>query len=246
MELKKIFRSVKTGLMKHSPEILVGVGIAGMVTTVVLAVRATPKAMQLIEEEKPETPVEYVKAAWKPYIPAAATGLFSAACIIGANSVNLKRNAALATACSLSETALREYRKKVVETVGEKKEQEVRDALAKEKLQKAPKNTEVSILPNKTLCYDAVSGRYFQSDIEKIRKAVNALNRQIVEEMYISLNEFYYEIGLNQITLGDVLGWNIDDGLIEVMFSSQLAENDIPCLVIDFNVFPRYDYASLH
>lgn len=43
--LTKICRSVKTATVKHSPEILTGVGIAGMVTTTVMAVRATPKGL---------------------------------------------------------------------------------------------------------------------------------------------------------------------------------------------------------
>ena len=48
----RLIKSAQTTLSKHSPEILTGIGIAGMVTTVVLAVKATPKALQLIEEKK--------------------------------------------------------------------------------------------------------------------------------------------------------------------------------------------------
>ena len=109
--LSRILKDTKAGLIKHSPEILTGIGIAGMFTTVVLAVRATPKALDLISREEYEqkrdlTPMETVKVAWKPYIPAAITGTLSTACLIGANSVNLKRNAALAAAYALSDTAL--------------------------------------------------------------------------------------------------------------------------------------------
>lgn len=59
--LTKMCRSVKTATVKHSPEILTGVGIAGMVTTTVMAVRATPKAIQLLDEEKrrQHTDVDY-------------------------------------------------------------------------------------------------------------------------------------------------------------------------------------------
>ena len=53
------------------------------------------------------------------------------------------------------------------------------------------------------------------------------------DEMYISLNEFYYAIGLDGIKVGEDLGWNIDTGYIELDFSSQLAKDDTPCLVID-------------
>ena len=60
--------------------------------------------------------------------------------------------------------------------------------------------------------------------------------------MYASLNEFYDEIGLPPIEIGDKLGWNMDDGQIEVDFSSQLAADGTPCLVISFNVAPNYEY----
>ena len=49
-ELSKSFLLLKTSIKKHSPEILTGIGIAGMITTTVMAVRATPKALILIEE----------------------------------------------------------------------------------------------------------------------------------------------------------------------------------------------------
>lgn len=94
--LTKICRSVKTATVKHSPEILTGVGIAGMVTTTVMAVRATPKAIQLLDEEKRRQhenklePMDVVKTAWKCYIPAAVTGTVSVACLIGASSVNAR------------------------------------------------------------------------------------------------------------------------------------------------------------
>lgn len=183
---------------------------------------------------------------WICYIPAAVTGTVSIACLIGANSVNARRNAALATAYTLSESALKEYQEKVIETIGEKKEQAVRDALAKDKLEQNPVTNREVIITERgdTLCFDVVSGRYFKSDIEKLKKAVNELNRQMRDEMYISLNEFYYEIGLSGIGIGDDLGWNIDNGYIEPSFSSQLSENGTPCLVIGYHVEPRYDFRN--
>ena len=102
--ISKFFKDTQLVLSKHSPDILLGVGIAGMVGTVVLAVAATPKAIKLIEKKKELdevdnlTPMETVKTTWKCYIPAAVTCAASIACLIGASSVHLKRNAALATA----------------------------------------------------------------------------------------------------------------------------------------------------
>jgi hypothetical protein len=245
---KKLLSSVK----KHSPEILTGMGIAGMITVAVMAVKATPKALRLIEERKLElasenlSPTDMVKSAWKCYIPAAITGAASAACLIGATSVSARRNVLLATAYSLSESSLKEYRGKVVETFGEKKEQTVRDALAKEKIERDPVGGREVILTSKgdTLCYDVISGRYFKSDIEKLKRAVNELNRVLLSEMTVSLNELYYEFGLRETSQGGDLGWNINDGLVELRFSSQLAEDGTPCLVLDYLIPPRYDYIS--
>lgn len=243
-DVTKFFKGVGNKVSKHSPEILTAVGIAGMVTTTILAVKATPKALQLIEEEKAETPVEKVKVAWKPYIPAATTGIFSVACLIGASSVNARRNAALATAYKLSETALTEYRDKVVEVVGEKKEKTIRDEVAKDRVEKNPtKKTDVIITgKGNTVCMDYLSGRYFTTDIDKIRKAENAINRKIINNMYASLNEFYSELGLDGTPMGEELGWKLDDGKIEIELSAILDENDEPVVVMDYQVAPKHDY----
>lgn len=252
-EIAKSFLSLKTAIKKHSPEILTGIGIAGMITTTVMAVRATPKALILIEERKEEIGAEkleamdMVKTTWACYIPAAITGTLSVACLIGASSVNARRNTALATAYTLSESALKDYQGKVIEMFGEKKNEAVKDAVAKDKVEKNPVVTREVIITEKgnTLCYDAISGRYFKSDIEKIKKAECELNRQMLDDMYVSLNDFYYEIGLDSVKLGDELGWNVDSGYIDLSFSSQLASDGTPCLVIDYSVAPRYDYRNL-
>lgn len=75
--LASIAKSVRTAMKKHSPEILTGIGIAGMITTTVMAVKATPKALILLEEKKDELdtdrlePKDIIKTAWPCYIPAA-------------------------------------------------------------------------------------------------------------------------------------------------------------------------------
>lgn len=265
--VSKVFKDFQRLAKKRSPEILTGIGIAGMVTTVVLAVKATPKAMELIEEEKknklPEnydaekdpgnhylTPVETVKAAWKPYIPAAVTGVVSVACLIGANSVHARRNAALYSAYKISTTALTEYRDKVVETIGEKKEAQVREKVNKDKLEKNPSSNNTIIMTGggETLCYDAHSDRYFKSDVDKIKRAVFDLNDRMQKgmEMYISLNEFYDEIGLKHTDIGDSIGWRIDKGYIDVSFGAQLTDKNEPCIVVEHLVPPEYGYDDLY
>lgn len=249
----KLLKNAGMILSKKSPEILTGIGIGLAFTTTVLAVKATPKALKLIEDAQrekgePLTTIETVKVASQPYIPAAVTGVASVACLVGANSVSTRRNVALAAAYQLSETARNEYRDKVVETIGEKKEQAVRDAIAKDKVEANPvsKSEVILVGDGKTLFYDPMSGRYFQSDIAKVERAANELNRRItLGEMYASLNDFYDEIELARTEAGDILGWNTDR-LIELDFSAQRADDGRPCLAIGFLYGPTYGFSSLY
>lgn len=260
-------KKIQKVLTRKSPEILTGIGIAGVITTTVLAVKVTPKALRLIDEaehkkavawnnENPDydngadriklTKTETVKAAWKPYIPAVVTGICSVACIIGANSVHLRRNAALATAYQLSTTAFNEYKDKVVETIGEKKEKVVRQNIAKDKVEKNPvSKTEVFVTGNGTsLFYDPLSGRYFESDMNKVEKAVNNLNWSMNNgnEPYISLTQLYDELGLSHTGVSDNIGWKVEDGNIELAVSAQVSDDGRPCLVMDFLRAPEYGY----
>lgn len=97
--------SAQIFLKKHSSTILTVIGSAGVVATTVLAVKATPKALQLIEDEKNSRNneifleamtndfenceyirelklLDIIKVAWKPYIPTAITGLSTITCIL--------------------------------------------------------------------------------------------------------------------------------------------------------------------
>ncbi len=249
--LKRTIKSAGRVLTKYSPGILTGIGITGMIGATFMAVKATPKALYLIEAKKEEseveelTPVETIKTCWKCYIPATLTTVLSAVCLIGASTVSAKRNAALATAYSISEAALREYQEKVVEVIGEKKEKAVRDAVAKDQIERDPvTKSEVVIIDSNsnTLCYEPLSGRYFKSTIDKIKKAEIKLDRQMIQEMYVSLNDFYWEIGLDGTDLGDQMGWNLSKGYMDLSFSSQLADDGTPCAVIVYGIPPVYDY----
>lgn len=242
-------KNVQTGIKKHDLEIYTAMGIAGMFTATVMAIGATPKALAHIEDKKTELGVDtldkkdIIKVAAPCYIPAAFVSLVSAACLWGASSKNARRNAALATAYTLSESALKTYRKKVIETIGDKKEQSIREEVAKEKLTNNP--VQEVILTERggnTICYDAYTDRYFKSDRDTINRVVNNLNRQMRDEMYISLNEFYCELGLKPVRMGDILGWNIDNGYIDISYSSLLDENGNPCLVLDYQIAPVYNY----
>lgn len=254
MKANEIIKAVKIFTKKNSPEILTGFGIAGMITTTVLAVKATPKALRLIEEEEedkgePLTAPEKVKACWKCYIPTVISGAGSIACVVGARNVNAKRNAALTAAYQLSQTALSEYKEKVVETIGEKKEKVVRQKVAQSKIDKKPVSNSEVIVTEKgnTLFFEPLTGRYFKSDIESIKRVVNELNRRMVGgEQYTSLSEFYIEIGLDTTRLSDSIGWTVNKSLIEIDFPAMKADDGTPCLSLDFLVLPEYGYSDIY
>lgn len=258
--LARLCKDVQTLVSRHSPELLTGIGIAGMVTTTILAVRATPKALQLIDNKKDEldiakdeklTPIETIKTTWKCYIPAVVTGVTATGCLIGANSVNAKRNAALAAAYNLSATALSEYKEKVIETIGEKKEQGIRAKIAEDKLNNDPVDRAKVIVTGSgtTRFYDDISKRRFMSSIDKIKNARNDLNARMLEgEDFVSLNDFYYEIGLEPIGYGDEVGWNVYSGrkgMIAISLDSAIVDTDgEPCIVLEYGVGPERGYSS--
>ena len=248
--INEAFKSLKRSTSKYSPQILTGLGIAGVVTTTVLAIKATPKAVKLVEEEAYErkeelTPMEVVKVTWKCYIPTAVSMATSITCLICANSVNTKRNAALAAAYKFSETAFIEYKDKVVETIGEKKEKTVREKIAEDKVKNNPptQNTIIMTDNGTELFLEPVSGRYFKSDMEKIRRIENECNKKMLHDIngYMSLNDFYDELGLEHSSIGYELGWN-SYNLLEIDYIPQLLEDDKLCVVLEYTTGPKYDY----
>jgi hypothetical protein len=251
--ITKLFISTRKFLGKHSPEILTGLGISGMISTTILAVKATPKALVLLEEKRLEnnneklTKIETIKTAWRPYIPAAVIGAASITCLIGASSVNHKRNAALTAAYAISENTLTRYRDKVIETLGEKKDKEIIDKVSQDRVNENPKVDSQIIISSKgnTLFMDSISGRYFKSDLDYIKKAINKLNRDMTLDYYVSLEDFYNEIGLKPTKNSSNLGWNLNDGLIEINISTCLTDDDQPCIVLDYNIAPRYEFDKL-
>lgn len=248
MNIKTMTKSVWAGAKKYSPEILIGMGIAGAASSVILAIRSTPKALILLEEKRQELGVEkleakeIIKTAAPVYIPTAVSFGVSVACIIGAGSVNARRNAALTAAYTLSESTLRTYRDKVLETVGEDKEREIRQKAAIEQQQKTPEpqTLVVSSAAGQLKCFDSLSGRYFVSTRNEIDKAVNEFNRQLRDDMRISLNDWYDLIGLDTNKLGDMLGWDIERGYVETCYASRLDEDGLPCLVVNYVEPPHY------
>lgn len=243
---------------KHQREIFLGTQIAGTVITAVLCYKAGTKAEDIIakhkekmdeidiedkEGRKKET-VETVKDLAPIFVPPIVTGAMTIGCAIGGYKASSKQIAALSAAYALSEKALNEYTSKATELLGKKKAQDIQDAVNVDKLKNAdlaPSNSNfISTGTGYNVpCYDVHSGRYFYSSAERIRQACNTINKRLMDEYYISLNELYDELGLPAITLGEDMGFTVDNGLIDIdrLFTATPYEiNGATVPVLVFNV----------
>lgn len=248
MKLKVFGKKLLRGASKRSPQIFAGLGISGFCTAIVLAVKETPKALTLIDENRNEegniTKKEVVKSCWKCYIPAGLTAIGSAACIIASTSISAKRNAALTTAYAAAMTSAKEYKDKVIEVIGEEKEKEIRQKVNQDKLDRDPitQHDVVNARRSGDLCYDPWSGRYFHTTENELKSIINDLNHTMLLYDQISLNDFYDEIPeLGRTKNGSDYGWEINHtGLIDLRLTTQIADNGRPCWVLGFANEPRY------
>lgn len=246
MNLPVLVRHLLKVAERESPTILTALGVSGFITTVILAVKATPKAIWLIEKDERRgdhilTKTEVIKITWKCYIPTALAAIGSIGCFIGATSIGLRRNAVLASLYSLSEATLKEYQAKVVEIIGKNKEEKIHEALVQDRLDKDPASKKEIIVTGKgeSLFYDSWSGRYFKSDMEKVRRVQNDLNAKMLGgEMYVPLNDLYDELGLECVEGGNHIGWSVERGLLDIHYTTKLAEGT-PCVVMEYKLLPK-------
>lgn len=252
---------------RNTPTILTGLGVLGLFETGVLAYKAGPKGKEIMEAKKKDLRDVYpgdnaakravygeiVKEMTPVLAPPVAMGVATGACIIGSHHVSSRRIAAISAAYSLTETALKEYKEKTKELVGEKKAQQIRESIAKDKLKKNPpevKEEQLAMLPTNglVLCMDSFSQRPFYSNAQKIGKAINTLSARARSEMSVSLNELYDEIGAPELTHlpnGEDVGWTADDassGSLPIYFTALLTETEQPCLYLDYEVTVIADY----
>lgn len=253
--MRDIFRQTASLLQKNSPVVLTTLAITGVVATVVMAVKATPNAMAKIDiaenekyeetngEESDISLTEKIKLCWKDYAPAAVMGAATISCIVGANTVNARRQAAISAAYIITENAFDDYKKRVIKEVGYRKHQKIEDEVAEDLVKKNPPVDSKIIFADSAdhLCYDSWSGRYFRSSMEKLRKVENEANHDLLTEMWISLNDIYERLGLEPVKMGEDLGWSIDGrDMINFRYSTCMSPNDEPTITINFVVEPKY------
>ena len=253
-KVKGLVNKTKEWTSKNSPQLLTGAGIAGLIYSGVSAAGKTPKGVDILRDEteiagRELDRVEKIKACWKVYAPEALIAALSVGCIVGANRISARRTTAMAAAYKLTEAAFKEFKDKTIEVVSEKNLNDIREGIAKDRLEKEPveeKKVVVCNAPseNDVLFCDSLSMRYFKMNKENVLKAENQLNLLLRNEGYTSVNAFYdlLECGLEHTELGGMLGWNVDDGYVEIIQTAVMSKDGRPCVYLDFNELPRYDF----
>lgn len=245
MNNKKLARVLNKSLLKlkkSSPTILSCVASVGVIATVILAIKATSKAIDSIEEAGDEkadnqwinneeitdlTIWETVGVAWKYYIPTIIVGTATITCIIGANALNKKQQEALTSAYILLESSYREYTNKVKEIYGDEVDRNIRNSIIDEKFVEVNNGT-VNENDEKFIFYEQHHDSFFEMSMADFYHTLYHINRNFQLRGYTTLNEFYEFLGIDTIPSGDVLGWSCD-----YMYANGL----VPML--DFNLMKR-------
>jgi hypothetical protein len=179
--------------------------------------------------------MERTKLVWKLYIPAGISATTTITCIISANRVEANKTIAAQTAFAVSQRTLSEYRDKVIEEYGERKDQSIRDSIAEDRVKATAKESSLVISgPGNVLCCEMFTGRYFNSDMETLRKSQNELNARLLAHDYATFDDFYYMVGLSRTSSSSQIGWR-STKLMELQFSTVLTEDGRPCLAFEYN-----------
>ena len=231
----------KLFLKRNSSTILTCLGAVGAITTTIMAVKATPKALTLLEEaerEKEErlTKLETVVVAAPVYIPSVLVGASTLACVFGANILNKRQQAAITSAYALLNTSYMEYKDKVAEILGKEGHEEIQAEIAKDNY-----DGSIDVIDGNELFYDAFSGRYFKSTKHKVQEAEYYLNRDLVMRDYIYLNEWYDYLGLPQVDGGWDVGWCGSvcyeaywQMWVDFSHKKTVLDDGLECTVVDF------------
>lgn len=229
----------------NAPTILTALGVTGVVSTAYLTAKATVKTSEDLDlmvwekcSNKEKAEIIRETGVWKNYIPPVAAGAATILAIIGANQIGNRRYAALAAATALSEKAFDDYRTKVKERLGDRKEEQVRAEVAQDQLKNVVDGQEVHGVPNGSLCYDKFSMRLFYGSPQTIKEAENHINHILVNDFHASLADLYSVIGMPAPSWAYEIGWNHDNGLLKINTSSCITGDGRPAIAIDYSIEP--------
>lgn len=249
MNVPAIIKTVERYVINNSPTLLTALGVTGTLTTAYLTGKATFKAADILAEDKanralleieaPEpTLKDKVKLVGLCYIPPAISIVTTIGCIVAANTISASRLTALAAAYAISDRNFSEYKDKVKEVIGVKKEEAVHASVAQDFVNANPPGPRVLRgAGGDTLCLDKWTGRYFTSDMETIRAAENDITKGMYRGNDVAtVGDFYDALRLPIPQCAEQVGWN-NDAPLALRFDSVISEGK-PVLVMEFATTP--------
>lgn len=228
---------------RNSSTILTVIGSTGVILTSILSIKATPKALKIIEEVKKEkdeeklSMIETVKVAWKPYIPAIISGATTISCIVGSNYINKRTQESLLSAYLL----LDNYRKKChMKSVDRSIENRVIAS-------KYDKNTKLDA--SKELFFDYQSMRYFQSTFDELEKVKSILNDKLINDGFVCLNDMYDILHMKHVPYGYQLGWGAMENQkigygLDFVYENTVLDDGLECNIFTIVTDPSIVYIS--
>lgn len=227
-------------LKKYSPLVLTTLGAVGVVSTSILASKATLEAKKLIDQVEDDMNCklslkddfkDIIQITWKPYIPAVISGLTSISCIFGAHILNKKTQASIISAYAFLNNQYKEYVEKSRELFGENADNQIKSEIAKSKYDK----TFIKVDTDEHLFFDYQSMRYFETTFDDLKRAEDFVNQELAASGYVHLNTFYEALGIDKLeNFGDSMGWCDNGDYQEIRFEHErvVMDDGMECFLV--------------
>lgn len=236
-------------LRRNASTILTCLGAGGVVMTAVSAAKATPKALSLIcraeiEKEDSLTKWETVKTAAPAYIPSVMIGASTIACIFGANILNKRSQAALTSAYALLDNSYKRYIESTKHIYGEESHKRIINEIYED--EREMKHIETPSMTDKKQFFDFFSLQIFESTLENVQAAEQYVNDALQTIGYVSLAEFYDQLGIPYTDTDCALGWSRAAGCekfeVSVELSTVGSDEEHYILIMQTEPTPNYMY----
>lgn len=246
--MNQFLSNSKMFLKNRSSTILAFISAAGVIATTVMAVKATPKALLLLENAEYEkgddlTTLEKIKVAAPVYIPSILIGTATIASIFSIDLLGKRNQAALTSAYALIDSSYKEYREKVASLYGKDADNNVKNSIAEDKYDETE-----DLADDEQWFFDFFSMQYFKSTTEKVLRAEYDFNHLLSLIGYASLNEFYNCLGISNVDGGDQIGWSTGtfggNSWIDFMHEDIAMKNGSKCTAIIMPTEPYPDYTN--
>ena len=223
---------------KHATKLLAGLAIGSEATALYLTAKEAPAVKEKMDA-LPEgaTKMDKFKVGVKGYAPAGAAAAVSFASIILSVMIGEHDKAVTAAAGAAAQIAAAKYQQALEKQGGKEAVKEVEKDINREcavdKAVTAQPLRVISTGKGDDLFFDPLSGRVFLSNREEIEKAAIRINKQIFNSIWMSVNEWYEELGIDDVGLAEDKGWNVDN-LLDIGFTPQMTHDGRACLAIAY------------